>query len=85
MLLESSCLPMFMNEYWTHCTCGGVVATSDIDVDDIEYEYLTGSDRLGVSSFCAKNRGEGINRTYGNKEGTPIVNERLTSERAPIN
>ena len=57
------CLLTFMNEHWTHCTCGGVVASSDIDVDYIEHEDLPGSDRLGVSSSCAKNRGEGVNRT----------------------
>ena len=51
---------MCMNESWTHCTCCGVVAASDIDVNDVEYEDLTGSDGLGVSASCAKNRGEGV-------------------------
>ena len=49
-----------MNETWTNCTCGGVVAAPDIDVNDVEHEDLTGSDGLGVSASCANNRSEGV-------------------------
>ena len=76
---------MRMNETCTHCTCAGVVAASDIDVNDVEHEYLTGSDGLGVSASCANNRGEGVDWAWRNKGTTQMGNTWLTAEWTSLN